>query len=212
MRKPLVHMWEGYTVRVCLSVTTIYLSYICRSVQRQLNGDVSAVGVAKNTPLESEDEEVVLQLMEKKNIPMNSEKMVTLQPKIKIHGQTISSKCLRRTQKRSNYTIVFTDTTLSNQLIYGRVECFLTCPADSTECIHVAVVEVLQVKCCESLLSYPPEIKCLSSILTNDFVSVVREGPKVAVPVERIVMKCFEISTAAGTFITTLVGQSEVGK
>ena len=38
---------------------------------------------------------------------------------------------------------------------------------------------------------------------TNDFVSVVREGPKVPVPVEHIVMK---ISTAAGTFITTLVG------
>ena len=66
---------------------------------------------------------------------------------------------------------------------------------------------MLQVKCCESLLSYPPEIKCLSSILTNEFVSVVREGPKVPVPVEHM-----KISTAAGTFITTLVGQSGVAK
>ena len=50
--------------RVILYECVHYLSV--RSVQPQLNGDVSAVGVAKNTPLESEDEEVVLQLMEKK--------------------------------------------------------------------------------------------------------------------------------------------------
>lgn len=56
---------------------TYHIFFSIRPVKRQLTNSLSVVGMAKNITLESEDEEVVLQLMKKNNIDMNSEKMVT---------------------------------------------------------------------------------------------------------------------------------------
>ena len=182
-----------------------------RQIKRQLTDSLSVVGMAKNITLESDDEDVVLQLMEKHNIDMNSDKIVTFHPKIVINGLEISSKYLSRVHKRNNYTAAFTHL---GQLKYGRIKYFLTCPADSSQSVHIAVIDELQIVCYEELLqlSYPPEIQCLSSILTSDFVCVVTEGPRVAVPIEHIVIKCCEISVTGSILLTTLVGQSEVAK
>ena len=107
--------------------------YPFRQIKRQLTDSLSVVGMEKNITLEGDDEDVVLQLMEKHNIDMNSDKMVTFHPKIMINGQEISSKYLSRVQKRNNYTAAFTHL---RQLEYGRIKYFLTCPADSSQSVH----------------------------------------------------------------------------
>ena len=49
-------------------------------------------------------------------------------------------------------------------------------------------------------------------MLTSDFVCLVNKGPKVAVPIDHIVIKCCEISVGGHNLVTSLVGQSEVAK
>jgi hypothetical protein len=77
---------------------------------------------------------------------LNLDNMVTFHPRIMISGQGFSSKYLSRAHKRNNYTIAFTTLGL---LKYGRIKCFLTCPADSSRSIHIAVIDELQIECCE---------------------------------------------------------------
>ena len=174
---------------------------------RPLTISVSSVGMAKNIMLESEDEEVVLGLMEKCSVHMNSDRMVTFHPKLIINQQEISSKRFSRVQKRNNCTVAYTSL---GELKYGRVKYFITCPADASQAVHVAVINEFHVQ--ELLqLNYPPELKSLDTILSSDFVYVL-EGSKAAVPVEQIVMKCAEISVMGRSLVTTLVGRAEVAK
>lgn len=194
--------WGGLTIYIPLKY------FFTRSGKQDNNlPSIYTLGMAKNITLEIDDEAVVLDLLRKYSVNMNSGNMVTYHPKIMISGQEISSKYLSRVQKRNNYTVAFTNL---GELKYGRVKYFLTCPADSSQSVHLAVIHELQIK--ELLqLRYPSEIKSLASILTSDFVYVT-EGIKVAVPIEHIVIKCTEMSIAGSSVITTLVGQAEVAK
>ena len=180
-------------------------------MKRQLSTSLFVIGKSKNIPLEREDESLILQLMNEYKIEMNSERMVTFHPKIAINGQQISSKYRSRVQKRNNYTVAFSHL---GKVKYGEIKYFITCPADSAHSIHIAVIDVQQVQCYEELLklSYPPEIQCLSSILTSDFVCMTTKGPRVAVPIEHILIKCCEITVLDTIIVTTLVGRSEVAK
>ena len=144
---------------------------------------------------------------------MNSYGIMTLQPKIVLQSKIIIfSKYSRRVKKRNSYTVTYTDPHAPSHIKYGRVEKFLTCPADSPDSIHVAVIEELEVGRCEELLSlnFPPALQCLSDLLCNDFVSLVGVGNKIAIPVEHIITKCFDISTVGVSLMTTLVCDSEV--
>ena len=83
--------------------------------------------------------------------------------------------------------------------------------------MHVAVIQQLKVEsCCEVLsIVYPPEILCLSPLLCSQFVSIVGESEyhnKVAIPIEHILFKCFDISTVGFSALTTLVNECEVAK
>ena len=80
--------------------------------------------------------------------------------------------------------------------------------------LHVAIIEQLKVKDCSEVfnLVYPPEIKCLAQQLCSDFVLVEELGEKVAIPVEHIMFKCFDISTIGLCALTTLVSECEVVK
>ena len=164
--------------------------------------------------MDGEDKDIVLQLLENNNIRMKSNGIVTLQRRIILQDQIIYSKCSKRVTKRNSYTVTFTDPQAPTHVKYGRVNQFLTCPADSPDSMHVAIIEGLEVQHCEELvgLNYPPEIMCLSPLLYSDFVSVVIEGPTIAIPIEHIVMKCFDVTTIGFCGITTLVNQCEVAK
>ena len=181
---------------------------------RKLTDSISALGVPRNIVLEGEDEAAVKPLLEE-----NTDQcvVVTLQPKITVRGQVIFSMCLKRVKKRNSYTIAFTNPGLAPaKHNFGRVIKFLSCPADSTDSfIHVAIIEQVRVEACRELLnlSYPPEIKHLGPILSDDFVSIVSEyHENVAIPVEHILFKCFDISTEGFSCLTTLVNESEVAK
>ena len=106
---------------------------------------MSALGIPKNITLESDDENIVCQLMKRNNISMNSQKMVTLHPKITMHGTVIYSRYSRRVQKRNSYTVAFTDPEAPAHLNYGYVKSFLTCPADSQDCIYIALIKILRL-------------------------------------------------------------------
>lgn len=163
--------------------------------------------MAKNILLESEDEAVVVDLLQQYSVDTISGMAATFYPKVVISGMEISSKYLSRVTKRNNYTVAFTHL---GELKYGRVHSFLTCPPDSSRSVHLAIIIELQVK--QMLqLRCPPEIESLAPLLTGDFV-YISEGCKVAVPIEHIVIKCSEISIASSSVVTTLVSQSEVAK
>ena len=138
--------------------------------------------------------------------------MLTLEPKIIIGNKIIFSQYSRRVQKRNSYTVAFADPEILTCIKYGPIKCFLTCPADSADNIHLAVVEGLEVSSCNELLrlSYLPEIQSLASILSSDYVTVIGEGPYLAIPIEHIIIKCFDISTTGLSVITTLVSDCEV--
>ena len=127
--------------------------------------------------------------------------VVTLQPKIIVGSQTIFSKFYKRVKKRNSYTIAYSHPQAPNQLNYGHVQKFLSCPADSPNSLHYAVIKQLKVKDHSEHfnLVFPPEIKCLAQQLCFDFVLVEECGKKVAIPVEHIKFKCFDISTTALT-------------
>lgn len=194
----------------------IYNNYciFIRLTDQKLTESVCAHGVAKNIVLESEDESLVCQLLEKNNITMNPCGIVTLHPKISLQHQTLFSKYCKRVKKRNNYTVAFTNPQRPTHVMYGRVEKFLTCPADSPDSIHVALIETFDVQPYAKLLNlkYPPEIRSLAAVLCHDFISFTGEGQRVVIPVEHIIMKCFDISTIGCSSITTLVNQSEVAK
>ena len=139
--------------------------------------------------------------------------VVTLQPKITVRGQVIFSMCSKRVKKRNSYTIAFTNPLAPAKHNFGGVIKFLSCPADSTDSfIHVAIIEQVRVEACRELLnlSYPPEIKHLGPILSDDFVSIVSEYHENVV--EHILFKCFDISTEGISCLTALVNESEVSK
>lgn len=83
---------------------------------------------------------------------------------------TIYSQASKRITKRNSYTVTF---------------------------VNAAIIQELKVHRCMELqaLDFPSDIQCLSDIHCSDFVSVLCELPKLAVPVEHILAKCFDISS-----------------
>ena len=122
------------------------LSLIYRSTKRMLTPSISALGVAKNIALSEEDDTIVRNLLHMNNITVIPSSMVTMQPKIIIGSQTIFSKSCKRVKKRNSFTVAYSDPQAPNQLKYGQVQKFLSCPADSPNALHIAIIEQLRVK------------------------------------------------------------------
>ena len=80
--------------------------------------------------------------------------------------------------------------------------------------MNAAIVQELKVHRCMELeaLCFPSDIRCLSELVCCDFVSVVGELSKLAIPIEHIMEKCFDISTVNMCVITKMVCHSEVSK
>ena len=87
-------------------------------------------------------------------------------------------------------------------------------PADSVESIHLAIIQELEIQPCAELenLQFPAEIAPIKQLLCEDYFSVVDHGDKVAILVENIVSKCFDISAVGLCTITRMVSASEVIK
>lgn len=170
--------------------------------------------MANNITLKDDDAALVIQLLQEHNIHSIPCGIVTFQPKIIIRNQLIFSKCLKRVKKRNSYTVAFFQPHSRNQLCYGRVDKFLTCPADTANCLHIAIIEQLKTESCQELqLTYPPELQCVAPLLCSDFISILNEPcEKVAIPIECIFYKCFDISTCAYSGLTTLVNENELTK
>ena len=88
------------------------------------------------------------------------------------------------------------------------------CPADIPNCLHIAVIEQLQVDCAGDTVSlvYPTKIQCLAPHLWSDFISIKATSTIVAIPAEHILFQCFDISTLGVCLLTALVNESEVVK
>lgn len=170
--------------------------------------------MAKNITLKDDDAVIVHQLLQEHNIHSIPCGIVTFQPKIRIGKQLIYSKCLKHVKKRNSYTVAFFQPHSRNKLRYGRVEMFVTCPADSANCLHIAIIQQLKTESCHELkLTYPPELQCVATLLCCDFISILDEPyEKVAIPIQCILYKCFDISTCGFSGLTTLVNEYEVTK
>ena len=119
-------------------------------------------------------------------------------PKIILHDKVIihSQDCTRST-RRNNFTVSFTDPERPSNLRYGKIQKFLSYPANSAESIYVAIIQELEIHRCTELesLQFPPEIQSLSHLLCSDFFSVLNGDHKIAIPVEHILSKCFDVSS-----------------
>ena len=63
------------------------------------------------------------------------------------------------------------------------------------------------------MLDFPSELQCLAPVLLNNFVSVAGEPQlNIAVPVEHVCMKCFNILTVGISGLTQLINLNEVAK
>ena len=98
--------------------------------------------------------------------------IVTLYPKIILHDKVIihSQDCTRST-RRNDFTVSFTDPERPSNLRYGKIQKFLSYPANSAESIYVAIIQELEIHRCTELesLQFPPEIQSLSHLLCSDF-------------------------------------------
>ena len=141
--------------------------------------------------------------------------IVTLYPKIVLQDKVVihSQDCTRST-RRNDFTILFIDPERPSTLRYGNVQKFLSYPANSAESMHIAIIQELEIHCCSELesLQFPPEIQSLSHLLCSDFFSVRNGDNKIAIAIEHILSKCFNISTAGLCIITPMVCDSEVLK
>ena len=159
--------------------------------------------------LDADDAIIVRQVLLQHDIHPTHD-IVTIQPKVIIGNQVVFSQYSKRVKKRNSYTVAFVHPRDPNQVQYGRVQTFLTCPADADDCIHIAIIAPLITSDFPQLI-YPPEIRCLAPLLCCDFIAISGEqsANKVAIPVECILYKCFDIS---GGFpgLTALVNESEV--
>ena len=162
----------------------------------------------KNIRLDKEDERILTPLLERNKMNISPHGIVTLYPKIVLRNKVIihSQDCTRST-RRNDFTISFTDPERPSNLRYGNVRKFLSYPANSAESIHVAIIQELETHCCSELesLQFPPEIQSLSHLLCSDFFSVLNGDNKIAVPVEHILSKCFDVSTVDLCIITPMV-------
>ena len=184
-----------------------------RSTKRKLTNSVSALGASRNITIERDNEILVRQLLYENKIDDLPSGIVTLQSKVIIRGHVIFSKQSKCVKRRNSYTVAFSDPHTPCKLNYGRVEKFLTCPADNPDCVHLAILQQLNVQLCKDLFNCPPEIQCLAPVLYSDYISIISENKeRVAVPVEHILMKCFDISTIGFSAITVLVNECEISK
>ena len=168
----------------------------------------------KNVKLEKEDELLLTPLLEKNKMDVNPHGIVTIYPKIILQENVIlHSQDYTRSTRRNDFTVSFTDPQRPCNLRFGRIQKFFSYPANSDESIHVAIIQELEVHPCTELekLQFPPEILSLSSLLSSDFFSV-SNGDRIAIPMEHILSKCFDISTFGLSIITPLVCNSEVLK
>ena len=135
--------------------------------------------------------------------------IVELYPKAIVHHQTISSKLATRMKKRNNNTLLYTDPEVSG-IQYGRVEAFVVLPQES---LQLAVVQPLTVCSYAEVkhLHIPEEMANQASLCFTDFVTLTGDcQPRVAIPIEHIVTKCFDITTTGFSGLTTLVNEKEV--
>ena len=180
-----------------------------------LSQSIVGVGVAKIISLDREDVSVLKPLLEKNNAVINAYGTVKLWPKIILQDKvTIYSQASKRVTKRNSYTVTFVDPEEPNHVRYGSVQKFVCCPPDSPDSTNAAIIQELKVHKCKELeaLDFPSDIRCLSDLVCSDYVSVVGELPKFAIPVEQIVAKCFDISSVDLCVISSMVCHSEVFK
>lgn len=185
-----------------------------RPTESKLSDNISALGIPQRSSLDHEESVTVNQLLRCNTGTGLNEIHVVTYTKIRHHAHVIFSKSAKKVRKRNSYTVALSDPQADENLKYGEVEKFVICVPDTQESIHIAIIKPLRVTCCEALnnLNYPHELQGLATVLSADFVSVVDEPEsKVAIPLEHIVMKCFNISTVGFARIT-LVNEGEVVK
>ena len=206
-----------HKIKVHIAIHCNWILPACRSTQRctQLDQSIAGVGVAKIISLDREDVSVLKPLLEKNGAVINAYGTVKLWPKIILQDKvTIYSQASKRVTKRNNYTVTFVDPENPTHVKYGRIQKFVCCPPDSPDSMNAAIVQELKVRRCMELeaLDFPSDIECLSDLVCSDYVSVVGELPLLAIPVEQILAKCFDISSVDLCIITSMVCHSEVLK
>ena len=193
-----------------LKANGLFSTLYCRSSVKKLTEIAYAVGRSRPTALSAEEMQAVEDLLGAHDFHN-----FTLYSKILINKQLICSKQIHAT-KRNSYTVCFTNPMMAHQVCYGTVEKLLTLCVDSDDCVHViAFVKPFQaVRSCvvleASLSTCHPLIQPYIKTLVSDFVTINDNANIIAIHIDHISLKCFDLSTVDYQGLTNLVNESEV--
>ena len=167
----------------------------------KLTDSVHAVGKSKHTILDSATADALCTMLETLNLDdrYSAGTGILVHSKVLLNGNLVYSQLAKRVKRHNSFTVTFTDPQQPRQVLVGRIEKFITCPAESSSGVHVAVItpfEPLQK------VHYPPEIRCIQEILQQDFVSGSCMQTIVVIPIENILM-CFDASIPDFSVMTT---------
>lgn len=136
---------------------------------------------------------------------------VLVHRKLLVNRRLISSR-QKRVTKRNRFTVAYTDPEPPHPVQYGTVEKLVTIYPDSDNATVLALVKPLNVVRCKVLetLAFPSQLEQYFQVLSSDCVSVCNPGcGVVAVLVENICLKCFDISTLDYHGLTPLIDENE---
>ena len=137
-----------------------------------------------------------------------------MHPKIILRNQLIFSRKATRVKKRNSYTVKYRDMHESDELHYGRVEKFVTIctPLRLSEVStsHVAIIRPLYVRPGLSGINCPEETLQLMPLLFDTIITILGEKSQlVAITLDKIVCKCFDVSTGAISYLLPIINEKE---
>ncbi len=148
-------------------------------------------------------------MVESQGMALHPDCLAVVYQKVNIRDQLFFSMHVKRVTKRNTYTVIYKND--QSHLQYARVEKFVSVTTASSVSIHAAILRPLCVVCGLTAVHCPSEFQDLEMLLFEDFVTVQSEGLNlIAVPLQVIVSRCFDVSTSGISVVTALNNVLEV--
>ena len=79
--------------------------------------------------------------------------------------------------------------------------------------MHLAIVVPLVVTSCtvfEHMECIPDEFEQIMEVIQSDYLSILEEGQPVAVPLDNIVLRCFNVSSSSCSLVTVMIRNFDI--
>ena len=209
-------------VRVMLHRSTLYTTFLnlytsmhnlilhlyFRHTTSTISEAIRAVGRVHNEALDEPTAEALRKLTG--NFDLYREGLpVTSYSRVISRNMLLFSRSTSRSEKRNSHTctVAFIDPQKAYQVSFGNIEKLITI-SNVPEATHIAVISPLALVRQSNIFkhTFPSEMACVQAIVTDDYVFPQKEQqPVVAVPIENITLKCFNVSTSTLSVLCMLI-------